>query len=76
MIEVRLFATLPRRSATGRKQFEVPFSAGLTVRDLVEQEGLEPREVHIVMINGVHGTMDSELREGDRLGLFPAVGGG
>lgn len=76
MIEVRLFATLPRRSATGRKQFEVPFSAGLIVRDLVEAEGLKPTDVHIVMINGLHGTMESELGDGDRLGLFPPVGGG
>ncbi len=76
MIEVRLFATLPMHSATGRKQFEVGSRPGLTVREIVEAEGLKPTDVHIVMINGLHGTMESELGDGDRLGLFPPVGGG
>jgi molybdopterin converting factor small subunit len=76
MIDVRLFATLPMRSTTGRKQFEVPFRRGLTVREIVEAAGLESSEVHIVMINGLHGTIESELGDGDRLGLFPPVGGG
>lgn len=76
MIEVHLFAMLSVHSTTGRKQFEVRSRPGLTVREIVEAEGLKPTDVHIVMINGLHGTMESELRDGDRLGLFPPVGGG
>jgi molybdopterin converting factor small subunit len=76
MIDVRLFATLPLRSATGRKHFETKWHPGLTVHEVVETEGLEPGEVRIIMINGLHGTMESELADGDRLGLFPPVGGG
>lgn len=76
MIDVRLFATLPMRSVTGRKQFELESRPGLTVREVVEAEGLKTTDVHIVMINGLHGTMESELGDGDRLGLFPPVGGG
>jgi molybdopterin converting factor small subunit len=49
---------------------------GLTVRDIVRGEGLGEQEVHIVMLNGAHGTLDSPLADGDRLGLFPPVGGG
>ena len=76
MIDVHLFATLPMRSTTGRKQFEIGSRLGLTVREIVEAEGLQPTDVHIVMINGLHGTIESELGDGDRLGLFPPVGGG
>jgi molybdopterin converting factor small subunit len=76
MIDVRLFATLPMRSLTGRKELQLEPQAGLTVRQVVEEEGLNVSDVHIVMINGVHGTLDSELSDGDRLGLFPPVGGG
>jgi molybdopterin converting factor small subunit len=43
---------------------------------VVEAEGLSPDEIHIILINGVHGTLDSELNDGDRLGVFPPVGGG
>jgi molybdopterin converting factor small subunit len=76
MIDVRLFATLPMRSLTGRKELQLEPQAGLTVRQVVEEEGLNVSDVHIVMINGLHGTLDSELSDGDRLGLFPPVGGG
>ncbi len=76
MIDVRMFATLPMRSATGRKEFQLEPRAGLTVRDVIEGEGLAKGEVHIIMINGQHGTLDSELSDGDRVGLFPPVGGG
>jgi molybdopterin converting factor small subunit len=76
MIDVRLFATLPMRSSTGRKELQLEPLSGLTVRQVVEGEGLNVSDVHIVMINGLHGTLDSELSDGDRLGLFPPVGGG
>lgn len=76
MIDVRLFATLPMRSAAGRKEFQLEAVPGLTVRQVIEGEGLSVGEVHIILINGLHGSLDSELVDGDRLGAFPPVGGG
>jgi len=76
VIDIRFFATLPMHSATGRKQVQVEPRPGLTVRAVVLAEGLGEDEVHIVMINGSHGGLDSELHDGDRVGLFPPVGGG
>jgi len=76
MIDVRLFATLPMHSTSGRGEFQLGPRAGLTVRGVIEAEGLSPDEIHIILINGVHGTLDSELHDGDRLGVFPPVGGG
>ncbi len=76
MIDVRLFATLPMRSTSGRKEFALEPRPGLTVGEIVDAEGLRRTDVHIVMINGKHGSLDSELDDGDRLGLFPPVGGG
>lgn len=76
MIEVRLFATLTLRSAGARGHFQREWHPGLTVREIVEAEGLQPADIRIIMVNGVHGTLESELEDGDRLGLFPPVGGG
>ncbi len=76
MIEVRLFATLAPRSRQGKRRFEVEPAPGLTVRDVVHREGLAPADIQIVMRNGSHAKMDSELEDGDRIGLFPPVGGG
>ena len=74
MIDIRLFATLPLRSATGRKELQLEPRPGLTVGWVVDSEGLRRSDIHIV--NGKHGSLDSELSDGDRVGLFPPVGGG
>lgn len=77
-VEVRLYATLrryaPASSAAGVFPVEVPVN--YTVAELLNTISIEPTEVHIIMINGVINTPSSTLHEGDRLGLFPAVGGG
>ena len=44
-------------------------------KNFPEQE-VNADEVHIILINGVSSPPDRVLGEGDRLGLFPAVGGG
>lgn len=76
MIDVRLFATLPMHSNSGRKEFQLAPRVGLTVGDVVDSEGLRRSDIHIIMINGKHGSLESELVDGDRVGLFPPVGGG
>lgn len=76
-VEVRLYATLRRYAPTspsGVIPIEVPVNA--TVASLLGAMGIELTEVHIIMINGVISTLTSALHEGDRLGVFPAVGGG
>lgn len=76
MIEVRLFATLPGLARSGRTHFELPASPGLTVRRVIADQGVAEDAVHIIMVNGRRATLGTELGDGDRLGLFPPVGGG
>jgi len=76
-IEVRLYATLRRHalsSADGVIAIDVP--EGSKAADVIASAGVDAGEVHILMVNGVSSTLDRVLAEGDRLGLFPAVGGG
>lgn len=76
-IEVRLYATLRRyapASSVGVLAVEVPPDS--TVAEVLTKMNIEGAEVHIIMINGVNSRLTSALHEGDRLGLFPAVGGG
>jgi hypothetical protein len=82
MIEVRLYANLapvgrPRPCLpSGVAGFEIQARDGLTVRDVVTEAAIEPRDVAIVMIDHRSATFDSPLVDGDHLGLFPAVSGG
>lgn len=77
VVEVRLYATLRRyvpKSSSGILSIEVPIEE--SVADLLDRMNIPLTEVHIIMINGVISHIDSTLHHGDRLGLFPAVGGG
>ena len=78
-VEVRLYATLvdgqPGLRAGDPALLE--FRDGASFSDLLRRLGIDPRAVHLVIINGrlVHDrTVD--LSDGDRVGLFPPVGGG
>lgn len=76
-IEVRLFATLRRQAlsaAGGVLAVDVP--EGCKAADAIAQLGIDAHEVHVLMVNGVISRLDQVLVGGDRLGLFPPVGGG
>ncbi|MBS4024266.1 MAG: MoaD/ThiS family protein [Clostridia bacterium] len=77
-IEVRLFTTLreylPPGSVDGVYHYE-PEGKEI-VRDLVNRLNLPFPQVHLIIINGEQGSLDSEIKDGDRIGFFPPVGGG
>lgn len=47
-----------------------------TARSLALAIGLPLAEIKIIMINGRRSNMDAAVHDGDRVGFFPAVGGG
>jgi molybdopterin synthase sulfur carrier subunit len=76
-IEVRLYATLRRyvpSAVEGIIAVDVP--EGSTAGDVIAKVNIDAEEVRILMINGRSSPLDKTLAEGDRMGLFPAVGGG
>ena len=77
-IEVRLFATLreyaPKEANAG--VFSTTLPDGGTVGTLLEAIGIDSEQVHLRMVNGAGVEDDHLLRENDRVGLFPPVGGG
>ena len=76
MIEVRLYAYLAQYSQSRREKFEVQAVPGLTVRQVVVGEGVLAKAVYVSVVNGRCCGLDTELQDGDKLGLFPALGGG
>ena len=77
-IEVRLFATLreyaPAEGNAG--VFSTMLPEGGTVGALLESIGIDANQVHLRMVNGAGVGDDHVLKEDDRVGLFPPVGGG
>ena len=72
-IEVRCFASLAKHSPAGGY---VEIDATATAGDLIRALGISDGEVAIIFVNGAHATETTALQGGDRVGLFPAVGGG
>ena len=72
-IEVRLFAYF--RDCRG-KRLMFSIDENTTPKDILEKLKIEPKDVAILLINGIDGKLDSKLKENDRLSLFPPVGGG
>ena len=73
MIEVRLFAGL--REGRG-KVFELETGSVNTVLDVMAHFSIRREEVNILLVNGFHQKPETEVKDGDIVSLFPAVGGG
>lgn len=73
LLEVKCYATLGRFQPQERDFLLGP---NPTLRDLIVFLGVPETELKISFINGVHAGLEQELHDGDRVGLFPAVGGG
>lgn len=77
VIEVRLYAVLRKygvQSPNGMINMEVPEAT--SVQELIEMLDINIDEVKLVMVNGKNTELDTILSDGDRIGLFPPVGGG
>jgi sulfur carrier protein ThiS len=73
-IVLKCFASLARCSPPDAEAY--PLAPGETVASLVARLGIPPDELKLVFVNGNHVELTALLRDGDRVGLFPAVGGG
>lgn len=78
-VEVRLYATFAIYAPTKRAgdPFHVEIQATDSLGDLIDYLGIPAEEVHLAIVNGrpVHDRSE-RLQAGDRVGLFPPVGGG
>ena len=78
-VEVRLYATFAEYAPTKRAgdAFDVAVKDSSTLLDLITQLMIPVEDVHLTIVNGrVIHDRTLHLSEGDRIGLFPPVGGG
>ncbi|MFH0963593.1 MAG: MoaD/ThiS family protein [Planctomycetota bacterium] len=72
-VSVKLFASLAR----GRKeQQELELGESATVAEMLEALGIRQKEAKAVFRNARHARADERLADGDRVDIFPAIGGG
>jgi len=77
-VELNLFASLagymPDKAKGNFSTAEI--SEGTKVRELLEQFKIPKDFVKLVFLNGVHANGDEILKDGDKVGVFPPIGGG
>jgi len=73
-IDINLFATLRSFLPDAPKAMTV--SQGTRIKDLVKTLGIPEEDVKLIFINGKREMLSYVLKDNDRVGIFPPVGGG
>ena len=73
-IALKLFATLLAYAPENAESY--PIAPGTTVRQIIETLGIPVEEAKLVFVNSTRRDFDTPLADGDRVGIFPPVGGG
>ena len=73
-IQLKLFATL--RAYTPDDAEAYPITPGMTAMDIVDNLKIPLKDAKLIFINSTRKELDTPLKDGDRVGIFPPVGGG
>jgi len=73
-IHLKLFATLQKFNPQGAEHFAI--ESGTTVGELLQQLEIPEEKAKLIFIDGLKGNLKSTLKGGERVGIFPPVGGG
>lgn len=75
-INLKCFASLVNPDTCDYKEStEYELTEGQTVEDLVKKAGIDMKELKIAFVNGKIVGVDTVLKNEDRVGFAPAVGG-
>ena len=73
-IQIKLFATLQPFTPPSGEKYRI--DPGISIRSLLEQLNLPEEKAKLIFIDGIKVNLSSTLNGGERVGIFPPVGGG
>ena len=73
-IQLKLFAGLQKYQPPDPENH--PIEAGITVGAVLAQLDVPKNQIKLIFIDGVKAKLNTILRGGERVGIFPPVGGG
>jgi molybdopterin converting factor small subunit len=73
-IQIKLFATLQKFMPASAEKYTI--ETGMTVGGLLQQLDIPMGRIKLIFIDGVRAELTSTLKGGERIGIFPPVGGG
>jgi len=73
-IDLRLFATLQKYTPAGAEQYTI--EPGMRLADLIGRLGIPLLQSKLIFVNGRKRDLDTILEGGERVAIFPPIGGG
>ena len=73
-IQIKLFATLQHFTPPSSDSYRIV--PGISIQDLLEQLKLPQEKARLIFVDGVKVDLAATLNGGERVGIFPPVGGG
>jgi sulfur-carrier protein len=73
-IDIKLFATLQSYSPPNAASY--PVEAGTSIEKIIEALNIPKDQVKLIFSNNVRCDVESIVQDGDRIGIFPPIGGG
>ncbi len=74
-VTIQLFAVL-RKYVDGAASVDVEIEPGETFESVLDRVGVPADQTRILFRNNRHARLSDQIEDGDRLGAFPAIGGG
>lgn len=73
-IDIKLYATLEKFMPASANRY--PIEPGTSLSILLDQLGIPKEQVKLIFINGIKADLSTVLNGGERVGIFPPIGGG
>jgi molybdopterin converting factor small subunit len=73
-IQIKLFATLQRFMPASAENYAI--KTGTTIDTLLQQLDIPEDKAKLIFIDGLKAELTTVLIGGERIGIFPPVGGG
>lgn len=73
-IQIKLFASLQPFMPPSGEKYQI--DPGTSIRNLLEELSVPQEKARLIFIDGIKADLSSTLEGGERVGIFPPVGGG
>ena len=73
-IQIKLFASLQEFTPSSSDKYQI--DKGVTIDSLLEQLNVPQEKAKLIFVDGVKADLTATLTGGERVGIFPPVGGG
>jgi molybdopterin converting factor small subunit len=73
-IQIKLFATLQQFTPPSADSYKI--EPGMSIRSLLNELEIPESKARLIFIDGLKAELSATLHGGERVGIFPPVGGG